>query len=173
MPEGVTPRQAASSFVNPLTVLGTDHSMDHSGPAASTHLVSMTPLHAHCHGTTQSRASGMLSTALEEGHTALVHTAAASQLGQMMVRTCLADQLELVNVVRRPEQEQVRHCRCRAFPLPLWLRRCISLRSCSCSRRSTRPPSSSPRCVLAGPASAAAAAPAFHPPHCTLPVAAL
>merc|ERR1719171_1507081 len=44
MPEGVTPRQAASSFVNPLTVLG------------------------------------MRGTMREEGHRALVHTAAASQL---------------------------------------------------------------------------------------------
>ena len=55
MPEGVSPREAASSFVNPLTVLG------------------------------------MLSTGLEAGHTGLVHTAAASQLGQMMVRVCMKD----------------------------------------------------------------------------------
>ena len=71
MPDGVTPREAASSFVNPLTVLG------------------------------------MLSTAVEEGHSAVVHTAAASQLGQMMVRTCMADGTQLVNVVRRPEQEEL------------------------------------------------------------------
>ena len=69
MPAGVTPRQAASSFVNPLTVLG------------------------------------MLSTAKAEGHTALVHTAAASQLGQMMVRVCKADGIPLVNIVRRAEQQ--------------------------------------------------------------------
>ena len=50
---------------------------------------------------------GMLSTALEEGHSALVHTAAASQLGQMMVRVCMADEIPLVNVVRRPEQEEL------------------------------------------------------------------
>jgi hypothetical protein len=39
-----------------------------------------------------------------EGHSALVHTAAASNLGQMLVRICLADGVPLVNVVRRPEQ---------------------------------------------------------------------
>ena len=51
MPDGVTPSQAASSFVNPLTVLG------------------------------------MLSTARKEGHTALVHTAAASQQGGEKARS--------------------------------------------------------------------------------------
>ncbi len=40
-----------------------------------------------------------------EGHTALVHTAAASNLGQMLNRICLADQVPLVNIVRKPEQE--------------------------------------------------------------------
>jgi len=39
-----------------------------------------------------------------EGHTALVHTAAASNLGQMLVRICQADGVPLVNIVRRPEQ---------------------------------------------------------------------
>jgi NADPH2:quinone reductase len=39
-----------------------------------------------------------------EGHTALVHTAAASNLGQMLVKICLADGVELVNVVRNDEQ---------------------------------------------------------------------
>jgi NADPH:quinone reductase-like Zn-dependent oxidoreductase len=73
MPAGVTPRQAASSFVNPLTVLG------------------------------------MLSTATEEGHGALVHTAAASQLGQMMLRVCKTDGIPLVNVVRRAEHRK-RYC---------------------------------------------------------------
>ena len=71
MPDGVIPREAASSFVNPLTVLG------------------------------------MLSTAQEAGHTGLIHTAAASQLGKMMVRVCMADGIPLVNVVRRPEQEEL------------------------------------------------------------------
>jgi NADPH:quinone reductase-like Zn-dependent oxidoreductase len=60
--------EAASAFVNPLTVLG------------------------------------MVETMKDEGHTAIVHTAAASQLGQMLVRTCADEGIPLVNVVRRPEQ---------------------------------------------------------------------
>jgi NADPH2:quinone reductase len=36
-----------------------------------------------------------------------VHTAAASNLGQMLNRLCLEDQVPLVNIVRRPEQEQL------------------------------------------------------------------
>lgn len=39
-----------------------------------------------------------------EGHTALVHTAAASNLGQMLNRICIADGVPLVNVVRSDEQ---------------------------------------------------------------------
>ena len=39
-----------------------------------------------------------------EGHKALVHTAAASNLGQMLLRICQADGIPLVNVVRKPEQ---------------------------------------------------------------------
>lgn len=39
-----------------------------------------------------------------EGHTALIHTAAASNLGQMLVRICQADGIELVNIVRKEEQ---------------------------------------------------------------------
>ena len=39
-----------------------------------------------------------------EGHKALVHTAAASNLGQMLNRICLADGVPLVNVVRKPDQ---------------------------------------------------------------------
>lgn len=49
-------------------------------------------------------ALGMVETMRREGHRALVHTAAASNLGQMLVRICQADGVELVNVVRRPEQ---------------------------------------------------------------------
>jgi NADPH:quinone reductase-like Zn-dependent oxidoreductase len=49
-------------------------------------------------------ALGMVETMRREGHTALVHTAAASNLGQMLNRICLADGVPLVNVVRRPEQ---------------------------------------------------------------------
>lgn len=68
LPEGITPTEGASCFVNPLTVLG------------------------------------MLGTMREEGHTALVHTAAASNLGQMLQKACTADSIELVNIVRKPEQ---------------------------------------------------------------------
>jgi NADPH:quinone reductase-like Zn-dependent oxidoreductase len=69
--EGVSPKQAAAAFINPLTALG------------------------------------MLSTMRSEGHTALVHTAAASNLGQMLNKLCLADGVELVNIVRSPTQEAI------------------------------------------------------------------
>jgi NADPH:quinone reductase len=49
-------------------------------------------------------ALGMLETMRLEGHTALVHTAAASNLGQMLNRVCQADGVDLVNIVRKPEQ---------------------------------------------------------------------
>jgi len=52
-------------------------------------------------------ALGMVETMRNEGHTGLVHTAAASNLGQMLNRICLADGVPLVNVVRRPEQAQL------------------------------------------------------------------
>ncbi len=70
-PDGVTPQQGASSFVNPLTALG------------------------------------MVSTMRLEKHSALVHTAAASNLGQMLNKLCIADGIELVNVVRSAEQEEI------------------------------------------------------------------
>jgi NADPH:quinone reductase-like Zn-dependent oxidoreductase len=38
------------------------------------------------------------------GQRAMIHTAAASNLGQMLVRVCAEDGIELVNVVRRAEQ---------------------------------------------------------------------
>jgi NADPH:quinone reductase-like Zn-dependent oxidoreductase len=66
-----TPKDAASSFVNPLTALG------------------------------------MVETMRREGHTALVHTAAASNLGQMLNKICLKDGVELVNVVRSDAQSQI------------------------------------------------------------------
>lgn len=47
---------------------------------------------------------GMIETMRVEGHTAMVHTAAASQLGQMLVRVCANEGIRLVNIVRRPEQ---------------------------------------------------------------------
>ena len=67
LPEGTTPAEGASCFVNPLTVLG------------------------------------MVGTMRLEGHTALVHTAAASNLGQMLTKVCLQENIGLVNIVRRPE----------------------------------------------------------------------
>lgn len=71
LPEGTTPAEGASAFVNPLTALG------------------------------------MVETMKREGHKALVHTAAASNLGQMLNRICLADGIELVNIVRRKEQADI------------------------------------------------------------------
>lgn len=71
LPEGLDPRDGASSFINPLTALG------------------------------------MVETMRMEGHTALVHTAAASNLGQMLNRICQADGVPLVNIVRRPEQAEL------------------------------------------------------------------
>src|ERR1700753_2544642 len=70
LPEGATPKDGASSFVNPLTALE------------------------------------MLETMRREGHSALVHTAAASNLGQMLVKLCIKDGVPLVNIVRKPEQEK-------------------------------------------------------------------
>ena len=52
-------------------------------------------------------ALGMVGTMRMEGHTALVHTAAASNLGQMLNKLCIQDSVSLVNVVRRPEQEDL------------------------------------------------------------------
>lgn len=49
-------------------------------------------------------ALGMVETMRREGHTALVHTAAASNLGQMLNRICLQDGIGLVNIVRSPAQ---------------------------------------------------------------------
>jgi NADPH:quinone reductase len=71
LPDGATPVEGASSFVNPLTALG------------------------------------MLETMRREGHTALVHTAAASNLGQMLVRLCLKDGVGLVNIVRKADQAEL------------------------------------------------------------------
>ncbi len=71
LPEGTTPAEGASCFVNPLTALG------------------------------------MVETMKLEGHTALVHTAAASNLGQMLNKLCQADGVPLVNVVRKPEQVEL------------------------------------------------------------------
>ncbi|MEM9724763.1 MAG: zinc-binding dehydrogenase [Pseudomonadota bacterium] len=68
LPDDVSAEEGASSFVNPLTVLG------------------------------------MVETMRREGHTALIHTAAASNLGQMLNRVCQAEKIPLINVVRKAEQ---------------------------------------------------------------------
>jgi NADPH:quinone reductase len=52
-------------------------------------------------------ALGMIETMRLENHVALVHTAAASNLGQMLNRLCIEEQIPLVNIVRRPEQEEL------------------------------------------------------------------
>jgi NADPH:quinone reductase-like Zn-dependent oxidoreductase len=71
LPEGTTPAEGASCFVNPLTSLG------------------------------------MVETMRREGHKALVHTAAASNLGQMLNKICLKDGIGLVNIVRSAEQADI------------------------------------------------------------------
>ena len=50
-------------------------------------------------------ALGMVETMRMENHTALVHTAAASSLGRMLSRLCIEQQIPLVNIVRKPDQE--------------------------------------------------------------------
>jgi NADPH2:quinone reductase len=50
---------------------------------------------------------GMVETMKLEGHTAIAHTAAASNLGQMLQKLCTAEKVALVNIVRKPEQEEL------------------------------------------------------------------
>ena len=52
-------------------------------------------------------ALGMTETMRREGHTALVHTAAASNLGQMLQKICLKDGIALVNIVRNDAQAKI------------------------------------------------------------------
>jgi NADPH:quinone reductase len=52
-------------------------------------------------------ALGMVATMRADGHKALVHTAAASNLGQMLVKICLKDGVPLVNIVRKAEHVTV------------------------------------------------------------------
>jgi NADPH:quinone reductase-like Zn-dependent oxidoreductase len=52
-------------------------------------------------------ALGMVETMRREGHKALVHTAAASNLGQMLNRICLKDGIDLVNIVRSEAQAEI------------------------------------------------------------------
>jgi NADPH:quinone reductase len=67
-------------------------------------------------------ALGMVETMKHEGHHALVHTAAASNLGQMLLRICIKDGIPLVNIVRKPEQaallleQGAQHVCCTASP---------------------------------------------------------
>ncbi|MEE4659674.1 MAG: zinc-binding dehydrogenase [Halieaceae bacterium] len=49
----------------------------------------------------------MVETLRMEGHKAMIHTAAASNLGQMLNRICLADGVDLINIVRKPEQVEI------------------------------------------------------------------
>ena len=69
--EGTTVKQAASSFVNPLTALA------------------------------------MLETMRSEGHKAIVHTAAASNLGQMLNKVCLEQGVDIINIVRSEQQANI------------------------------------------------------------------
>ncbi len=50
---------------------------------------------------------GFVETMKAEGHKAIVHTAAASNLGQMLNRICLKDGIPLVNIVRSEAQAQI------------------------------------------------------------------
>ena len=52
-------------------------------------------------------ALGFVETAKGEGHRAIVHTAAASNLGQMLQKICLKDGIPLVNIVRSQEQQKL------------------------------------------------------------------
>jgi NADPH:quinone reductase-like Zn-dependent oxidoreductase len=52
-------------------------------------------------------ALGMTETMRRENHKALVHTAAASNLGQMLNKICIKDGIGLVNIVRSPEQAAI------------------------------------------------------------------
>ena len=71
LPEGATPEQGASCYVNPLTALS------------------------------------FVETMREMGHESLVHTAAASNLGQMLNKICIKDGVPLVNIVRKEEQAEI------------------------------------------------------------------
>ncbi|MDG2001730.1 MAG: zinc-binding dehydrogenase [Novosphingobium sp.] len=71
LPEGVTAREGADLFCNPMTVMA------------------------------------MVETLAQMGETAMIHTAAASNLGQMLVKVCAQDGIPLVNVVRREEHVEL------------------------------------------------------------------
>jgi len=71
LPEGISAREGAASFINPLTALG------------------------------------FIETLKRDGYRSMIHTAAASNLGQMLVRLCGNEDIELVNIVRSTEQAQL------------------------------------------------------------------
>ena len=50
-------------------------------------------------------ALAMVETMSAEGHKAIIHAAAASNLGQMLNRICISDGIDLINIVRKEEQE--------------------------------------------------------------------
>ncbi|MEM5481522.1 zinc-binding dehydrogenase [Pseudoalteromonas fuliginea] len=50
-------------------------------------------------------ALAMVETMRAEGHKAIIHAAAASNLGKMLNRICIADSIDLINIVRKAEQE--------------------------------------------------------------------
>ena len=52
-------------------------------------------------------ALAMVETMRAEGHKAIIHAAAASSLGQMLNRICMADGVDLVNIVRKDTQEKL------------------------------------------------------------------
>lgn len=54
-------------------------------------------------------ALAMVETMRAEGHKAIIHAAAASNLGQILNRICIADGVDLINIVRKPEQEKLLH----------------------------------------------------------------
>lgn len=54
-------------------------------------------------------ALAMVETMRAEGHKAIIHAAAASNLGQMLNRICIADGVDLINIVRKEEQETLLH----------------------------------------------------------------
>ena len=68
------------------------------------HMDSTTPQQAASSFVNPLTALGMVETMRMEGHKALVHTAAASNLGQMLNKICLEQGVELVNIVRSQEQ---------------------------------------------------------------------
>lgn len=52
-------------------------------------------------------ALGFVETMRHEGHKAIVHTAAASNLGQMLNKICIKDGIDIVNIVRSPAQAAI------------------------------------------------------------------